>query len=352
MKSVIVPSKAILFGEHAAVYPGHSIVIVPVPGVTCKVTILPDEAASNVVKITDTTLHLNCIFAAKELQDYLVTARKNYQLFDQTLDIARLRIYKDPANYLKLVMAIGLDYLEQNGVIPRPTHLQLTSSLSQCGTGSSAAVAASLLKAYMIRHDLELSRDEWYKLTLQCEQFQHGRPSGGDPAAVTYGQPICLAKNQDGSRTITPLPDDVIPHEILRHCYIVHTGRPQQSTGEMVAYVRGQYEQDPTIIDAVETNTQKFLNLVCRGALREDEFCSLINANGRMLEDLGIVTKAGLDVIKYIRVGGGAAKLSGSGGLGDGPCGAVLVYLQDSSYLRELAQRYTIYPIVGKGSKK
>ncbi len=327
MTTVTMPGKAILFGEHAVVYPGNTAIILPIHGASCAVTVSPN---------------LEPGITPRRLLEYLAKAKADYTAYQQTADSNLLHTYQQPANYPHLVMALTAGFLHHRGINLQPLRVRIKSSLPIGGMGSSAAVAAGIIQAYARHHGLTPTRDEWYELALSAEHFQHGRSSGADIAAVTWRQPVRLSRDQAGATTITALHESAIPTELLRHCYVVHTGRPRQSTAEMVAHVRASHHQNPTLIQAIEANTQAFLNQT-PDTLTEQQFIEYINTNGRLLEQLGVATSISQDISRQIRERGGAAKVSGAGALGEGAGGALVIYLADRALLHELSARYEVY---------
>lgn len=342
---VSVPGKVILFGEHAVVYPVHTAVILPMPGVSCTVKDLTDGITTG-VRVVEKKAGLDCRFSFNELQEYLDQSVTNYRKFQETSDMTSLHAYKQPQKYIKLVIAIVAKYVMQHGTGLKPVSFELSSSIPVGGLGSSAAVAAGLIQAFALCHDLNISSKNCYELTLRAEQFQHGRPSGADVAAIVYNQPVCVRKNPDSKATASKLQPDIIGPGLLRHCYVLYTGLPRQSTAELIAHVRQQYPYNSEIIENIETNTRQFLQSIKESSLNEAELVQLINTNGRLLEKLEVVTEVGRIIGQTVRQAGGAAKVSGAGGMNKGPCGAMILYLKDKPLLRELRQKYRIYPML------
>ena len=211
------------------------------------------------------------------------------------------------------------------------------------GLGSSAAVSAAVIKAVTEYLGKEISDEEWFELTMECERVAHGNPSGVDPAVVINGGLVRYAKDDGVKRFSLPKPYTFI---------LVQSGAPIESTKDMVVGVVGEAyknrrEEVEAILKSIQTATSNLQDrMLVSGDIRE-----LINENGRLLEELGVVGEKAKDLGRELRQLGSGVKITGAGGLQDGS-GMVLVYNSDLSkvepYLAEKKWEHFLVSVGGR----
>ena len=162
-------------------------------------------------------------------------------------------------------------------------------------------------KKYKKIWDLNLINDMAY----QIERIQHGNPSGGDNTVSCFGGFLWFRKKSERKMLFT----QVKPTKKFPKIIIFQSGRPKETTGEMVAQVRDFYvhhrREVEKIFNNLESVTKGFLK--CLNADFSD-ISILINENERLLEALGVVSDKTRLLIRKIKKLGGAAKVSGAGG--------------------------------------
>ncbi|MCX6705626.1 MAG: hypothetical protein NTV24_00770 [Candidatus Woesebacteria bacterium] len=205
-----------------------------------------------------------------------------------------------------------------------------------CGMGSSAAYAVATSATNILlknkKLDLEIINDVAYKV----EKKRHGNPSGVDNTVSTYGGFLWYRKESENLKLFSPIK----VKRAFPKVYLIDTGRPVESTKEMVASVAKLYKKDPLSteiifrkIERVSKNFLKYLqgeNIV--------GFSNLIKENEVLLEKLGVVSNSTIKLIRKIEKNGGAAKISGAGGWKD-KSGILLVYHKDINKLKNFAKR-------------
>lgn len=254
------PGKAILFGEHFVVYGEPAIAV----------------AIDLRVKVT----------ACKSQTTFIEGFRTS--LVDKALALA-----------LKAVSA------ERENV-----HVKIESNLPiSVGLGSSAATASAIIAAIAGLFEVKLSKDELFRMTLECEKTVHVNPSGIDPAVAVNGGAI-LYQREVGVKPVKLLEDFML--------VIGNTGE-KRSTGVMVERVRAFAEKR---MDVMEYLRKTYLSTVLRAlkALEEgdlEELGLLMNVNHGLLEALG-VSNFKLNKLVYVSREAGAlgAKMTGGGGGG------------------------------------
>lgn len=201
MVTVSVPGKVHLMGEHAVVY-GKPALLAAV-NLRMRVSVETIEANNEAIVIKSTEPVEHARYAA-------------------TYIIEQLQIH-DPGN---IKITIDSD-------IPAGYHL-----------GSSAALAAGIAGALMYFYKKIWNPIKINEFAYGIEKKQHGNPSGGDNTAVTVGGFIWFRRELEFLKSIWQLPFK--PHSSLNHFFLINTGRPKETTGEMVALVRSQLEKYPS----------------------------------------------------------------------------------------------------------
>jgi len=202
------------------------------------------------------------------------------------------------------------------------------------GMGSSAAFAVAITGALFEFLKLPRSLKKINGIAYEIEKKQHGTPSGGDNTISTYGGFLLYRKETETFKVFSPLKTKVLPSICL-----INSGRPEESTGEMIKTVRDFIVKSPKKSEIIFKEMEK----ITRGFLKflsgeKQNFGDLIARNERFLEDLGVVSLRTISLIKKIESLGGAAKISGAGGV-KGNSGIILAYHQNPKVLLELANK-------------
>lgn len=194
--------------------------------------------------------------------------------------------------------------------------------------GSSAAVAVGVVGALSYYVKKVWNPTLINKLAYGAEKFIHRNASGVDPAAVVSGGLIWYRKELDFLRSIWQFPFNI--PKALNNFYLVDTGRPAESTGEMVAYVKEKKQKEKgkmdELFDKNEEITKRVAVAIKEG--NEKDLIDAIRAGERTLEGMGVVSKKVIPLIRAIEKAGGAAKILGGGGRADG-IGFLLCYHHD-----------------------
>lgn len=172
------------------------------------------------------------------------------------------------------------------------------------GLGSSAAVAAATIKAVREHLRNPIDDDELFGLTMECEQIAHGNPSGIDSAVVVYGGLIAFTKGNPIEKLTIKSPLKLL---------LIDTGKPEESTKEMVELVASKRGKDK-IIPQIGKITFKIKNNLLEG----EPVGELINENGFLLEKLGVVGEGAKRLSSELRKLGSSVKITGAGGMKSG----------------------------------
>jgi mevalonate kinase len=345
------PGKIILFGEHFVVYPGNKAVISSVglyANVTAKLCKDPSLVKFSQYK-NPTYTNKNISFSVSESFECYQKTVSLHKEFQTKQDIAKLNDYMfEDFRFISIICGIAYNFIKNKGVEVKGVEIDFSSDIPfSAGFGSSASISSSIIAGILQAHSIKYTTKQIYELTFEYEKFQHGNPSGGDPAAVVYGDMIEFHKTKSQNKKITSIRiQNKSLQKLLNKCVVLHTGKSEQSTGELVLMVKKAYEKNVEtynqIFKGYRENVNRFLELTKKTKCSESELIHIINTNGLLLEKIGVVSKLGKEICDEIRSNGGGAKVSGSGGTGAGACGALFVYHKDIEFLQKLAKKYKI----------
>ncbi len=300
MVTVSVPGKIHLMGEHAVVY-GKPALLAAI-NLRLRVTV---EAGTNGIEIFST-----------EPSDYV---RYSVEVVKREYKLASLPPIK---------ITVASD-------IPAGFHL-----------GSSAAVAVGVVGALTYFLKKVWNPAAINQIAYEVEKKMHGNPSGGDNTIVTMGGLIWYRRELEFLKSIWQLPFKI--PESLNHFFLINTGRPKETTGEMISLVasgvRRQASRMNRLFNENEAQTKRVAVAVKEG--NEMELMDAMKAGERTLEGMGVVSKNATALIRMIEKAGGAAKILGGGGIQEG-VGFLLCYHHDPDAVRRMAREYgvSIQPI-------
>ncbi|EKE12780.1 MAG: hypothetical protein ACD_13C00142G0007 [uncultured bacterium] len=199
------------------------------------------------------------------------------------------------------------------------------------GMGSSAAFAVATSALRIKKIDLPKINELAYKL----EKKHHGSPSGVDNTICTYGGFLWYRKESENLKTFKV----IVPKTKFPKIYLLNTGKPVESTKEMVTHVsdlyRGRKSYFDTVFRGIEKITKEFLGLLLNDS--NSDFDELVKYNEELLEKLDVVSPTTKNIIRKIEKIGGAAKITGAGGKKESS-GMVIVYHNDSDKLLKFAK--------------
>lgn len=206
--------------------------------------------------------------------------------------------------------------------------------------GSSAAVAVALSGALMYFCKKLWNPMKINELAYEIEKKQHGNPSGGDNTAVTVGGFVWFRKELEFLKNIWQLP--FRPHASLNHFFLINTGRPEESTGEMVGLVREFIQKHPErmqkLLDLNEQQVKRVTVALKDG--NEAELLDAIRVGEKTLEGMGVVSNIVQPLMRHIEKIGGAVKILGGGGRKAG-VGFLLCYHHDMKKIENISKKYS-----------
>lgn len=205
----------------------------------------------------------------------------------------------------KWVAGECLKYVECKGV-----EIEIDSEISVgSGMGSSAALATGIVWGMLKNKPVSLKN----KIVEKSENKQHVKASGVDQLIVREGGVLRFQKGEKF---------EVTNLEFLEYL-LIDSGRPAESTGEMVMAVSERYKRDG----------DKYKKIFRRmGEMVDSWKPKLITENQRLLEKIGVVGEKAKKIIREIEKIGGMAKVCGAGGVKRGS-GIILAYHPNSEGL-------------------
>ncbi len=292
MIQVTVPGKIHLMGEHSVVYGYHALLST----IDLKLTLTLSPDSPNLPNTPNFLLDLK-----------------------QILETEIKKIYQ-----LKTIPDYSLSF---------KTDLPIGS-----GLGTSASLSVALSQALLNFLSIKYSQQEIFNLSLKSENYFHGNSSGGDVAAV-INQGFTLFQKQK-SPTLPPSLDIKLPRK-LNNFFLLNSGKPVESTKKMVNLVSSLRAKRGNLVYKKIFESQDKLTIELVEVLKsgdENRLMQIIKQGEKNLETIGVVGGKAQKIIREIENSGGAAKITGGGGIKNGS-GMILVYFPDSFKIRQLASK-------------
>lgn len=304
MISVSIPGKIHLIGEHSVVYGEDAILASINLYLKAKISKTKSKEILGLIQYDS---------AIKDMQSAIE------QKIQQKFDIKKIPNYK-----------IEID---KSG-IPVGSGLGTSASLS-------AAFSICLLKFL----NIEFNDNDVFEIALEGEKIFHGNPSGGDLAAVLQNG-IFLFKNNNGKIKLKNL-KITIPAS-FNNFLLIDSGKPAETTAQMIKIVNQKYETSKTeVIKVFQSQgalTSRLVKVLKKGD--SEKFIQVITKAEKNLEKLGVVGENAKTIIRQIENLGGAAKITGAGGIERGS-GMILAYHEDLNILIKFAKDSNLkyYPV-------
>jgi mevalonate kinase len=205
--------------------------------------------------------------------------------------------------------------------------------------GSSAATAVATVGAMMYFTKNLWNPEKINQIAYEVEKKQHGNPSGGDNTTVTFGGFIWFRKELEFLKSIWRFPFSF--SKTLHHFFLINTGRPKETTGEMVEWVRKQEKEEKKKFQELfvenENQTKRLAKAIKEGD--EEELMDAIRKGEKTLEEMGVVSSVAASFLRKIEDSGGAGKILGGGGK-VGPVGCLLCYHHAPDKIEALCKPY------------
>jgi mevalonate kinase len=224
------------------------------------------------------------------------------------------------------------------------------------GLGSSGALsvaaAASLMDFFTgVQHSLE----EINNCAYQIEKLFHKNPSGVDPTTSCFGGLIFYRKEFEFLKTISSL-HAKIPKKIAQNIYLVDSGKPGETTAEMVQQIGGLYNDQSTYMEEIFQRVERVTKRMVVSLIKEDGkfFGETVAENEELLEKMGAVSPSAIKLLKALRQFG-VGKITGAGGRKKGS-GYILFYTERGDtlvkYLKKKSTSFLSFNPSPDGVKK
>lgn len=277
-KTIDVPGKAILFGEHFVVHGARALAHGVHPGVTA--TWQP-AAEGHHLYIPQWNLHADADHHGDDLQQA----------------------------FAAMLLALSKSPLQHN--IPPLTvqaHIHLPSG---SGLGSSAALGIATLIACEQAGEFTLSNEERVRVGFSWEKIFHGNPSGFDHATAIYGGLVSYQRHAPQALTTHPC------DQALR--LVIAQVEPGASTRAMVEgvarWATANTNAFATLLNEADKRVDDALDAIRRHDLAT--VGHLMNDNHKALQTIGVSTEKLDRAVKIARENHAfGAKLTGAGGGG------------------------------------
>lgn len=227
------------------------------------------------------------------------------------------------------IKAAVIQYLQKNNIPfqDKLFHYEIKSEIPVgCGMGSSAALCVSACAA-MLHYftGKEQTKEVINSVAYQAEKYFHANPSGVDVSASCYGGLIYFRKEFEFLKHISSL-NFKIPQKFQEKLILIDTGKPSESTKEMVELVGKKYNDNPKKIAAIFNDIERVTKRMVVSITTENEnmFQECMAENEELLEKLGIVSDKSKALLKELKPYG-VGKVTGAGGIKD-KSGIVLFY--------------------------
>lgn len=254
------PGKVILSGEHAVVYGKPA--LVSAIDLRLKFTILERS-------LQDSKLDKEMLFISQKVKDFLIN--NNISFVDKAF------------SYI----------IESEIPVGR-------------GLGSSAALSVASSAAFLEFYTGKIFDKEIVNnLAFEIEKHFHKNPSGVDNYASCFGGLILYQKKIKLKNL-----DYKIPKNIEEKLFLIDSGKPEETTGEMVESVKSVKSVE-TFLNRIEIETKKILDAIEN--IEIDLFKESIINNEKLLEKLEVVSEKTKKLLLSLS-NFGVGKVTGAGG--------------------------------------
>jgi len=327
MMTVSAPGKIHISGEHSVVYGKPALLAAVDKRIRVTITPLND----NTIKYKDINSGKQTVSHFAEIQQRTLETKS---VFAKASSDRRFGVFrqseKNPWTLHKI--AIGETYQFLNRKPKSGFSLSLYSEIPiGSGMGSSAATSAAIIGAIFCLEQETWDLQTINKIVYEAEKRVHGLPSGADNTTIVHGGLLRFP-----SKTVTP--PGTIPPFIL-----IQSGKPIETTGEMVANVRAKYNEKKETFKALFSQTEAITEQIIKAFETSafENFYSLIQENQRLLEKMGVVSERAKRIIRRVESIGGAAKICGAGGKKKGS-GIILAFHPQIKMLEQALKKEQI----------
>jgi mevalonate kinase len=251
-----------------------------------------------------------------------INIRLKFSLFESTAEIKDKNIL--------LISSKVKEYLEKEKIVfkDKKFDFKIESDIPVGrGLGSSAALSVAAVASFLEFYTgQELEKDIVNNLAFQIEKHFHQNPSGVDNSAVCFGGLILYQKKIQ----LTNLKNK-IPKKFEEKLFLIDSGKPKETTGEMVKLVESVELVKPIeiIFNKIEIETKKILNAIEKENV--EQLKESIVVNEKLLEKIGVVSEKTKKILNKLSKFG-CGKVTGAGGRETGS-GFILFFTENKNEL-------------------
>lgn len=333
---VSAPGKLHLLGEHVVVH--NKPAILTAVDKRCFVEITPRKDKK--IKITSRNYKTSVIRIIEEITGKFEKAEKDWGKYNENNDVALLKsITKEPLDYPQIIVGQFLNYYKIKSISGFDLNIDSEVPVG-CGMGSSGSLAVSIIGALSIFAGKPFNKKTINEIAFLAEQKKHGKPSGGDNSTSCFGGLVWFKKDQG----IKPL-GIKLSEEITKNFYVINTGTPKETTGEMVSLVRDLVAKRQLFAQEIFDRQEELVKdlLLALEKNKPNQIFGIIKSGEANLEKLGVVSPFVRGLIRKIEESGGAAKICGGGGKTKST-GMILIYHKDLKSLKKVLQSHKLSP--------
>lgn len=230
------------------------------------------------------------------------------------------------------------DYLKKKDIKihDQPCSFAIESNIPEGrGMGSSAAFCVATVAALLHFYTGKAAEKEVINtLAYKCEHHFHGMPSGVDVSASCFGGLIYYRKEFEFLKYISSL-NFKIPKSIQDRLILIDSGKPVESTSEMVKLVGKKYNTETANMEQTLIGIEKVTKRMVVSIVKEDTalFTECIQENQKLLVDFGIVSQKAQQILDRLSPYG-VGKITGAGGHAEGS-GLILFFINDQEGFRQ-----------------
>ncbi|MBU1118350.1 hypothetical protein KKH43_00525 [Patescibacteria group bacterium] len=330
-----IPAKVIVSGEHAVVY-GNPALVAAV-NVYSFFEVLPCSTRSFFVNLNDKTYQYGfdeAVFFAKAAREKWEQSKRDDTQYSLTLR---------NGEGFKIVLGEALSHI---GEIPTGgIRVTIRTDVEPgSGLGHSAAFSAGIAYGVGLVLNKPLLEEDIFSVVQSCEERFHGTPSGVDQEAILHGGMIRY-QNRRGEPTIQAIQKSAL----CEHFYLIDTGRPKSSTGEVVKsvgdYLNENSSQKEAILRDFNVCTQNIITALRNN--NESLLSQSMTKNHLLLSQVGASSRFADELVTSITSLGGAGKITGAGTSQGNAVGMLLVFHHDRQRIKDylLSEDITHYPV-------
>lgn len=210
------------------------------------------------------------------------------------------------------------------------------------GLGSSAAycacISAGLLELFTGR---EWSKEDINMCAYKMEKYFHKNSSGVDTSTSIMGGLVYYRKEFEFLKTISSLVIK-IPKKFIDSLLLIDTGKPIETTGEMVQNVGRLYNEKSEKIEKILNEIEKVTKRIIVSLMKEDKsfFIENVQKNELLLDKLGVVSKKTKNILLSLN-GSGVGKVTGAGGKKDAS-GYILFFASEIDKTKKILEKNSV----------